>query len=488
MVLMRRTFNEFRTLSLISKRWRILRWVKIFTAFFFSFALASQNLHSQEPSEVVRGPVYALPQLLKMLESSPLLRDESDALKRMAKGKANEVEMKRWLSTFELKAYGGIVPDVELADKNDINSFKSFDFENNFSFRHIGGFFRTEIEAIQPLWTFGKISNYQDAAKQGFTLADWEARKRLLEFRHLVKRAYYTYLYSSESISTLQDVEKKLEEAAEKVEKQLLKDADNVSETDRLKIKVFQADVGNRRLDADRGRKLSRSALSELLGLTGDWQVEEERLTAEQVATIDKSSVVSSALRATPEIQQLSTLINIKESERLAQRADLFPTLFLAGKLNYAVAPGREDIKNPFLVDDFNKFDVGAVLGLKMDLGFYRTLNKMEQTQAEIDRLRAQKAQLTAKVKLDAEKSFEEAVAAMKGIEINEDGFRAARSWLTSAGLSFNLGTAETKEVLESFAAYFKARADLARSIYTLNMALSELTVATGAEVVTRLQ
>ena len=76
----------------------------------------------------------------------------------------------------------------------------------------------------------------------------------------------------------------------------------------------------------------------------------------------------------------------------------------------------------------------------------------------------------------------------MKGIEINEDGFRAARSWLTSAGLSFNLGTAETKEVLESFAAYFKARADLARSIYTLNMALSELTVATGAEVVTRLQ
>jgi hypothetical protein len=50
------------------------------------------------------------------------------------------------------------------------------------------------------------------------------------------------------------------------------------------------------------------------------------------------------------------------------------------------------------------------------------------------------------------------------------------------------LGTAETKEILESFAAYFKARADLAKSIYTLNMALSDLTVATGAEVVPRLQ
>lgn len=431
---------------------------------------------------------YSLPQLLKLLEKSELLTNEVNAMQRLARGKVQEVEMKRWLTTFEAKAYGGIVPDVKLSDPNNINSFTSYDFENDFSFNHIGGFFRSEVEIIQPLWTFGKISNYQDAAKMGFTLAEWEQRKRTAEFRFLVKRAVYTLLYTSESITTLKEVEQRLKDAAEKVEKQLLKDADNVSETDRLKVKVFQADVANRLIDAERGQKLSRSALSEMLGLNGDWTLDQDRLIAEEVSGLEKSQVVSAALRARPELQQLTTLINIKESERLAVRGDLFPTIFVAGKLNYAVAPGREDIKNPFLVDDFNKFDMGAVLGLKMDLGFYRTVNKMDQIQAEIDRMKAQRAQLMTKVKLDAEKSYEEALGAVNGIVVNEDGFRAARSWLTSAGLAFNLGTAETKDVLESFAAYFKARADLVKSVYTLNMALSELSDVAGMEVVQRLQ
>jgi len=454
------------------------------STFFCIFALSLHSIQVFGASETS----YSLPRLLKLLEKAPLLTNEVDAMKRMAKGKVQEVEMKRWLTTFEAKAYGGVVPDGKLTDPRDLNSFRSYDFENDFSFSHLGGFFRTEVEIIQPIWTFGKISNYQDAAKMGFTLAEWEQRKRTSEFRYLVKRAFYTLLYSTESITTLKEVETRLKDAAEKVEKQLLKDADNVFETDRLKIKVFQADVGNRMIDAVRGQKISKAALAEMLDLAGDWVVDQDKLIAEQVEGLEKSQIVSAALRARPELQQLATLISIKESERLAIRGDLFPTIFVAGKINFAVAPGREDIKNPFLVDDFNKFDLGAVLGMKMDLGFYRTINKMDQIRAEIDRMKAQRAQLMAKVKLDAEKSFEEAVGAVGGIVVNEDGFRAARSWLTSAGLAFNLGTAETKDVLESFAAFFKARADLVRSVFNLNMALSELSDVAGTEVVQRLQ
>ncbi len=467
-----------------------LRW-SVFCFIVVTPLYAVEEPEVVSPSEVpAASPLtkYSLPELLEKITDSPLLTSEADAIMRLAKAKQRSVEMRRWLSTFEAKAYGGVVPNVEWPNQSNLNGYTSYDFENDFSFNHMGGFFRTEIDMIQPLYTFGKISHYQDAAKQGFTLAEWEQRKRRGEFRMLIKKAYYTLLLSQESMATLKDVEGKLNDANEKVEKLLMKDAENVSEVDRLKIKVFMADVRNRMLDAERGMKLSRSALSDLLGLSGDWVVDEDRLAAEKVQDIQKTNVISAALRARPDLQQVATLINIKESERLAVRANLFPTIFAAGKINYAVAPGREDIKNPFLVDEFNKLDFGAVLGLKIDLGAHRTLNQMEEMQAEIDRLKGQRAQLMTKVRLDTERVYEEASAAANAIQINEDGLRAARSWLTSAGLAFNLGTAETKEVLESFAAYFKARADLVRSIYGLNMSLSELSDVVGTELVPRLQ
>jgi len=436
-------------------------------------------------SAVVR---HSLSELIQKAEGHQLLERESDAIKRIAQLKISEVEGARWLTTFESRLIGGVVPDASLQDPNNINSFQSFDLENDFSFDRLGGFLNVKVEAIQPLFTFGKISNLQQASQKAPVLAEWEERKKRAEIRFLVKRTYYTRLLSSESIRILEEVQRRLKEAADKVEELLIKDSDNVSETDRLKIKVFQADVNNRLLDAERGFKISNSVLSELCGLSTTWDVADATLQAEEMGELKKEDIVSAALRRRPDLQQIQTFLEIKQNELNVARSQLYPTLFAAGQVEYAYAPGREDIKNPYLVDDFNKYNLGVVLGLKQDLGFWRSWTKIDQARAEVDRLRAQRDQLSLKVKLDAEKAYEEAVSAYQGIKINEDGFRAARSWLTSTGLSFNLGTAETKEVLESFAAYFKARADLLKSIYNVNISLSELSSTAGVEVVERLK
>ncbi len=430
----------------------------------------------------------SLPELLKNAEKNAVFVRDFEAMQKLARSKLQLARMSRWLSTFELKALGGAVPDAVLTNPNDVNSYSSNDLENDFSFSNLGGFFRLELEAIQPVFTFGKLSNYESMAERGGVLAELEKQRKISDIRELVKRAYYTFLLSDESIAILREVEAKLNQAAEKVEELLIKNAETVTETDRLKIRVFLADVRNRSLDADRAHRLSKSALEELTGMRGDWILDETNLQAEVVTDLKKSEVISAALRAKPEIGQLDQLIAMKQAEKRIVQADLFPTFFVAGKLQYGVAPGRTDVSNPYLVDSFNFFDAGVALGLKQDLGVFRTLSKMDGVQAEIDRLNAQREQFIGKTKLDAEKSYEEAYSAQMGIKINEDGFRAARSWLTSAGLAFNLGTAETKEVLESFAAYFKARVDLIRSIYTLNLAYTDLSDVVGIEVVDRLK
>lgn len=418
---------------------------------------------------------------------SALVRD-FNALRESAESKLAFAQMNRWVPQLELKAFTGVVPDAKLTNPSDINSIQQKNLNTEFSFSELGPFFKMQLEALQPLYTFGKIDGYVSMARHNLVVSNLESQKKLLEVRSLVKRAYYTLLISNDSIDILNDVDKKLQDAADKVEELLIKNADNVSETDRLKIRVFTADVRNRRLDADRGQRLARSALGELMGISGDWTLGPQELTAEESNQLKRDDIISAALRAKPELAQLDQVVKIKEGERKTIQADLFPTFFIAGKIDYAKTPGRTEISNPFVADDFNKLDFGAVLGLKQDLGLFRTFKKLEGIDADIERLKAQRDQLAIKIKLDAERSFEEAVSAQQAISINEDGFRAARSWLTSAALAFNLGTSETKDILESYAAYFKARVDLLKSIYTLNLALADLSQVTGVEVVDRLR
>ncbi len=430
---------------------------------------------------------YTLKQLFARAEKNAALQKDYDAVQRLAAAKMAQVENLKWLPSIELKAYGGVVPDATV-DKSNVNSYKANDFENDFSLKGLGLMTRVEIEAVQPIFTFGKISNAIDAAKGGRILAEHENIKKSSEVKLLVKKAYYTLQLSNDSADILKEVESKLTDANEKVEELLVKNADNVSEIDRLKIRVFMADVKNRLLDVDRANRLSKSALVEMANLTGEWTLDQTNLVAEQPNNLKKEEIIQAALKSRPDLVQLSTLAQMKEAEYRAMKANLFPTIFLGGKLEYANAPGRTDVSNPYLNDPYNTFGIGFVFGLKQDLSFHRTFAKMDEVKAEADRYAAQRDQLSIKAKLDAEKAFEEAFSAIQGMQINEEGFRAARSWLTSSGLSFNLGTSETKEVLESFAAYFKARVDLVKSVYGLNIALAELSNVAGFEVLSSLQ
>lgn len=429
-------------------------------------------------------------ELFLRLEKNAALQKDFNALHSLAQAKLGEAQALRFLPQFNLKMVGGVVPDAtaDPTNPNVYQAYKSKDLENDFSLSGLGGFWKLEIEGIQPIYTFGKISNAIQAAEGAQQLAESEKSKKLAEARLLVKRAYYTLQLSNDSLEILKDVNSKLSEAGEKVEELLVKNAENVSEIDRLKIRVFSADVKNRSLDADRAGRLARSALSEMAGLVGEWTLEQPGLVAERPVELKKEDVISQALRSKPELVQLSRFIEMKEAETRALRANLYPNIFVAGVLEYAKAPGRTDITNPFMNDPFNLFNVGVVLGLSQDLSVIRSIKKSDSARAEVDRLMAQREQLQIKTRLEAEKSFEEALSALEAMRINEEGFRAARSWLTSTGLSFNLGTSETKDVLESFAAYFKGRVDLLKSVYSLNLALADLSEQTGTEAVERLK
>lgn len=468
------------------------------------FALfAQQGPESSDSEEISFQAAQAqdkdrlgLPDLLKLAEKNKTLLSAKNALRRSAELKKDQVSREKWLTQLELTAFTGVVPEVDadtpLANRDPqgfLFNTDSNDFENGFSLDGLGPFLKLELKAVQPVWTWGKVAGFENMAELNVELTEVQIQSQVDMIRQKIKDAYYALLFSREALDVLSDVRSKLEKAEAQVDKLLAENSDNVTENDRLKIRVFQADVENRSLDATKGLQFSKAALSELIGRPVEsWEVSDSKLEAERIAGVTREAVIKAAEEDRAELKMIKKAIQIKAQERRTLKADLYPTIFVAGELNYAYAPGRTDVSNPYLNDPFNTFNLGGALGIRQDLGIHRSLNKIERLDADIAKLEAQAAVLRSTVRLEAQDSFEKALAAQKAIQISETGFRAARSWLTSTGLSFSLGTTPTKDVLESYAAYFKARIDLLRSLYELNRALSELSRRTGSELVERLQ
>ena len=65
--------------------------------------------------------------------------------------------------------------------------------------------------------------------------------------------------------------------------------------------------------------------------------------------------------------------IGIRDAQTQAARSDLFPQIFLGGGFKFGLALNRDDQNNPFLKDDFNFTELGAVIGFKQSLAFART-------------------------------------------------------------------------------------------------------------------
>ena len=103
--------------------------------------------------------------------------------------------------------------------------------------------------------------------------------------------------------------------------------------------------------------------------------IESLLFVADEPLTIDRMRVVLGVPERGPIREALEALEKAAEAER-------WPVIFLAGVFSAAYAPGRTDIDNPFINDEFNHLYGGVVLGARWHLDFGITRAKIDQAKA----------------------------------------------------------------------------------------------------------
>ena len=409
----------------------------------------------------------------RALTASPSL-GESSADIEMAEAKLNEAKAHRF-PQIELL---GLMGPISKARGNQVTSSDRID--------HLHGltiFARGDATIVQPLYTFGKISERMTAASHGIEVDRAKKVQKENEITLKVKEYYYGLLLARELKALVSEVGEILDKARGKARKLLDKGSENVDALDIYKLDAFSGQVRKYTEEAIKGESLALAALRVEMGIPSEteFDIATARLTPdEDMNGAALSAYLEAAKFKRPEYKQLKEGLQAREALVKAARADYFPDLFLGGYLSGAYSPDRDRVTNPWVPDEFNHLWAGIALGVKWKIDFGITAAKVAQERAQYNRLLSTNDYANANIPLQIRKAYLERQEAERSIEATRDAYSNAKKWEVAAVANFDIGIGPAKEIFDSLQSYATMRSDYFRSIYNYKMSLANLEYAVG--------
>ena len=225
----------------------------------------------------------------------------------------------------------------------------------------LGPFTRGELEIVQPLYTFGRLSSEILAASRGVDAkraATQNARDATIAS---VKELYYNLLLSRQLKELLDEVRENFTKALATAEKRLETGEGTITQQEILKLRIGLASVTREVYTLERAIAVTRSALLRQVGLplTDDADIADTRLEPVTVQLQPLSRYLEQAGIHRADIAQLEAGLAARQARVEAARGAYYPSFFIAGGVRYAKAPNRESQESPFAKDDFNYFNGG---------------------------------------------------------------------------------------------------------------------------------
>lgn len=421
--------------------------------------------------------VLGLDELIRMaLEKSPEIKQaEQDVL--AAKSDLAQAKAGQW-AQLDSNLILGPIPNAK-------EPYVVVNPATNIGYLHndesgIGIFTKIEINIVQPLYTFGKISNRQDAAAHGVAAQKAGKEKRRGDVMLNVKELYFGLIAANQGKGAAEDADAFMADAQDRIKRLLAVGSKNVEQSDLYRLDSYRAQIEQFKYKADSGAKMAYLALKTVVGPPNgpDFALDAKELPRESVSLPSQEEYVRKALAQRPELEQIKKGIDAQKSMVEANRADLYPSLFLAAIGSFAVAPGRDHLSGFYIRDDFNHADAGVVLGAQwhFDLGIGK--GKISKAMAEHQKLVHTREYAEQNIPLEVAKYYQDALDARIAFQSYEKSAIASRKWVVASFSNFDMGVGTARDMFEAIDHYGKNQGEYLLALYNYHLSLARLSHA----------
>lgn len=451
---------------------RRAHWIVVVSALIAAVGMP-QVLRAQEPAA---KEVYTLKDLIRRaLATSPELRQFQRGAE-VAMAKKDQADAGR-LPQIELTAVVGPSPRARgsIVDSPDRKDSPTVD----------NVFERVEMTLVQPLYTFGKITGYRDAATEGVKVEKAKIEEKASDVILRIKELYFGRLLASDVLGLVDEIIEDLDKAIDKTERKLKAETPDADEVDLYKLRAFRGEVLKNRNEAQKGFDLATTALRTFAGLDPGQPLELDAKGLDHSPKMvePEDQAIGTAIDLRPEMAQVRAGLKATEALVQVEESNLYPQFFVALNGVFAQAGNRTRQQNPFVFDPLNERYAAVVLGLKYNFDFGITRGKIREAQSEHFKLQETKQFAEQGIPLQVRKAHRELTEATETIRATDEGWRNARKWLVASKANYDLGVGDARDLGQAFETYARLRGENFKAIYNYNLSLANLEHATGRDV-----
>lgn len=350
-----------------------------------------------------------------------------------------------------------------------------------------GVFSYTEASGYVPIYGFGKIRHLKKAARLGVSVGKALEDIARAEVRFRILKGYFGLVLARELQSVMDEGRGYFDKAKSHVAKMKAADDPSFDPVDEMKIRVYDAQVQSRELEAGRMRDLALGSLRHAFG--EDPQSGPDVVTAAPepiipLRTVTLADAIEAASTGRVDLVALRRGVAARASEVNARYWAMYPDFVLAGRFTIAYTSNADHQGSPFANDPFNGWGAGGGLALRWDLDLAKKIGEWREAKANRRKLAADLAEAERGVRLEVEKLFLEMRDARAMVSAQQDALKAARGWVVSKLDLYENDLATLRDVLDGLMPFFQARLDLLKAIHDYNVSVASLERATGLDLV----
>lgn len=347
---------------------------------------------------------------------------------------------------------------------------------------NMGLAWNVKVEGFVPLWTFGKITNLVDAAENQTKLGTHQVQKERNQVKLDVRKAYFGLQLARTSQSLLKDALKVLDEMTAKLERQV--EEGEGDEIDLLKLRSYRAELEGRAAEARKYETIAVAGLRFLTGISGPFDIDTDQLQVGTHQLRPVSHYLQAARLFRPDINMARAGVQARRAQVALARSRLYPDVGVGMTAGWMRAPELADQINPYVRDDANYLRYGFAVATRWNLDFLPAYARLQQAEAQLEETRAIEQFALGGVGLEVQTAYAEVQEAL----VKEQAFAKAelyaKQWLIAVQQGIDIGTQESKDLVDPARQYATQRFAHLSAIMDLNVALSKLAQVTGWDAV----